>query len=191
MQIVGGQFRNRKLVTPKGDSTRPTSGMLRETLFNICQQSIIDARFLDLCAGSGAVGLEALSRGAKEATFVENNREALKCIHQNIATLQVQGATHIIPAEALRALKQFAERKAQFDLIYVDPPYQTEEEISLAQQILLAIDQHQLLAANGTLFIEEAHANRHVLEETFLQNLILEKNRKSGKSILYQFIPAI
>src|SRR5437016_10865163 len=95
MRIIAGEFKKAKILTPKGDATRPTQGRLREAVFNICQHEIIGANFLDICAGSGAMGLEALSRNAKSATFIDNSREAVQTISDNIKNFQLESKTKV------------------------------------------------------------------------------------------------
>ena len=90
LRVLGGKFRGRLLQSPRGSQTRPTTSMLRKAVFDILQNSIEDFRFLDLFAGSGAMGIEALSRGAKHATFVESHKDALRCINANLATLKLE-----------------------------------------------------------------------------------------------------
>lgn len=123
MRISGGEFGGRTLRTPKGESTRPTSGMVRESLFNILAPRIADARFLDLFAGCGSVGLEALSRGAAFAEFVEKGRPALDCLRGNIATLGVTEQTSVLPVPVERALDQLARSGERFDIVFLDPPF--------------------------------------------------------------------
>jgi 16S rRNA (guanine(966)-N(2))-methyltransferase RsmD len=116
-------MRGHRLRTTKGRTTRPTSDRVREALFNILGGRVIDSRFLDLFAGSGAVGLEALSRGAREAVFIENNRQALACLHANLVAVGFQDQGRIMPVDARRALVDLAARDCIFDLVYIDPPY--------------------------------------------------------------------
>ena len=146
LRIIGGYFKGRILKAPKGPSTRPTQGMLRESVFNICQNEIQEARFLDLFAGSGAMGLEALSRGANHVTMVESNGKALAAIRENIALLQVASKTTIVPLDALQAIKKLS---SPFEIIYVDPPYSKP-----ASSYIEAILKSDLLVPNGTLFLE-------------------------------------
>lgn len=154
MRIIGGAYRNRLLKAPKGDTTRPTLAILRKALFDIVQAHIVDASFLDLFAGSGLIGLEALSRGAAHATFVENEPAALHAIKENIKTLHVEKQTSILPFDALRALRTLAKKAKAFDIIYIDPPYHLIESSSILDNLLLFIDAHTLLAQGGLLFIE-------------------------------------
>ncbi|KYH32497.1 16S rRNA (guanine(966)-N(2))-methyltransferase RsmD [Neomoorella mulderi] len=123
LRIIAGQARGRRLRTPKGRATRPTSDRVREALFNILGARVIDSLFLDLFAGSGAVGLEALSRGARKAVFVENDRQALACLAANLAATGFKDKAQIIAADARRALAHLAGRGLVFDLVFSDPPY--------------------------------------------------------------------
>jgi 16S rRNA (guanine966-N2)-methyltransferase len=178
MRIIGGKFRQRLLVTVKGDKVRPTTGQLRETLFNICQHTIVGARFLDLFAGSGAIGLEALSRGALHATFVEKDRSALAVIKKNIAALHVEEHASVYRLDVFEALQRLSTHKEQYDLIYVDPPY-GEGYSSL---ILDFLDRHPLLTEGGFLFIEDIEFPLPPLDR-----LTLQRKRKVGNAQLYTF----
>jgi 16S rRNA (guanine966-N2)-methyltransferase len=106
-----------------GLTVRPTSDRLRETLFNILAPRIEGSRFLDICAGSGAVGIEALSRGASEATFVDSSRSACSVIEANLQTLGIEREATVVNRDALAALKRFAEESGRFDIAFLDPPY--------------------------------------------------------------------
>lgn len=176
--IVGGKFKKRALVAPKTDRVRPTTSQLRETLFNICQQMIEGAEFLDIFAGSGAMGLEALSRGASHVTFVEKNAAALSAIKKNIQTLQVHKETTLYSCDVFKALQQLHERQKKFDLIYADPPYGE----GFTAPLLEFLDRHSLLREEGALFIEDA-----LVEVPPLKNLVLYNQRKAGRAQLYAF----
>ena len=184
MHIIGGQFRRHALVTPKGDTTRPTSGKLREAVFNMCQHSVADAIFLDVCAGSGAMGLEALSRGAKEAIFIEHNKAAAAVIHTNIKKLQVEKDSRLITKDALTGLETLVKEKKVIDLCYIDPPYHQEK---LIFNLLTFFDQHtDLLHPDGTLFVEDAYDTKH--EDLNFSSLKLSDTRKFGDSKLYIYL---
>lgn len=156
LRIIGGALRNRLLKTPKGEQTRPTLAVMRKAVFDILQSQIEDARFLDLYAGSGAMGLEALSRGAAHATFVESHRNAFRCIEENTRLLEVQDQCTLLSYDVLLALKKMAKEGKHFDIVYVDPPYAPAAKLRLHQEILLFFDTHPLLNAGGRLFLEEA-----------------------------------
>src|SRR5258707_6871086 len=125
LRIIAGEFKGRRLKAPTGRSVRPTADRVREAWFSILQQSIPDARVLDLFAGSGALGFEALSRGAVSVDFVETSKASLAAIRDNATTLNVGDRVTIHRSDALR----FAERlqPAQYDVAFADPPYPTDE----------------------------------------------------------------
>jgi 16S rRNA (guanine(966)-N(2))-methyltransferase RsmD len=130
MRIIAGTFRSRTLEAPHGRSTRPTSDRLRETLFNVLAPRIEGAALLDLYAGSGAVGLEAISRGAAQVVFVERAPAALKALHANLAKLGIRGGFRVDPGKvgaALRKLEKSAG-STQFDIVFLDPPYEEAAE---------------------------------------------------------------
>ncbi|MCC5832395.1 MAG: 16S rRNA (guanine(966)-N(2))-methyltransferase RsmD [Chlamydiales bacterium] len=175
MQIIGGKHKKRKLYAPKTTEVRPTSAQLRETVFNICQQQIEGARFLDLFAGSGAIGLEALSRGAAHTTFVERGRPALAAIKRNLSLLGEQERATLIAGDVLA---QIPLLNGPFDLIYIDPPYGK----GLGAKALEAIDAHKTLAEGGTVFIEDSS-----FEEPSLKRLVLKHKRQVGRATLFEY----
>lgn len=179
MRITGGALKNHPLIAPKGTKTRPTSDKLRQSLFNICQHYVEGAHFLDLFAGSGAVGIEALSRGAASATFIEKERLAANALRKNLQNLNLSSPSTLLIGDVLTLLKKLKGKT--FDLIYVDPPY----EKGLQEKTLLLIDTLDLLAPDGLLFLEESGA--HPLSLPPLKSLALQKERKVGSTLLYQF----
>src|SRR3989454_8639637 len=134
MRVIGGIHRGRRLGTVCGLAVRPTSDRLRETLFNILTPQIQGSRFLDICAGSGAVGIEALSRGASEVTFIERSRQACAVIEANLASLGITEAT-IIKHDAAASLKKLAREAAEFDVVFFDPPYASEIYAEVMNQL--------------------------------------------------------
>jgi 16S rRNA (guanine966-N2)-methyltransferase len=125
MRVIGGEFRSRRLKTLPGMDTRPTPDRLRETLFDVLAARIEGAVFLDAYAGSGAVGIEALSRGAQRAIFIERSRGAVGVIHENLRALGVEGRAQVIAAKAATALARTAA-----GIVFLDPPYERESEYS-------------------------------------------------------------
>lgn len=186
MHIVAGTLKNRRIKTPKGSETRPTMGIVREALFNICQHSIEGAFFLDLFAGSGAMGIEALSRGAKQAVFIDASRESIRCIAENLAHLELTERSQVLQGDVLEKLHALERLQKVFDIIYVDPPYEDcQEGLKLSQKTLVAIDRGPFLREGGLLFIEGPHPfNLHV---EGLQSLVLEKERRMGRTTLQQY----
>lgn len=122
MRIIAGSRRSLPLKAPKGMDTRPTQDRTKETLFNVIQNDVYGSRFLDLFAGSGGIGLEALSRGADRAVFVENAREAIGCIKENIRFTRFEDRTVLMECDVMTALKRLEGQEA-FDIIFMDPPY--------------------------------------------------------------------
>jgi 16S rRNA (guanine966-N2)-methyltransferase len=132
MRIVAGKYRSRILRSLKGNALRPTSDRLRETLFNVLGPNVSGSRFLDVFAGTGAVGIEAISRGALEVVFIENHIPAATLIRRNLASLEIQNGAQVLPLDALRALEKLAARhkptSAPFDFVFVDPPYAEKDQ---------------------------------------------------------------
>ena len=118
MRVIAGTARGRSLVTPSGNHTRPTTDRIKETLFNMIQYDVRDSRFLDLFSGSGGIAIEALSRGAKEAVLVENNREALSCIRQNIDKIGFENVSKVMPMDVMQALRRLDQSGQPFDIIF-------------------------------------------------------------------------
>ena len=156
MRIAGGEFRGRMLDAPKGLDVRPTQDRVREALFSMLQNDIPGVRFLDLFAGSGGVGLEALSRGAAVATFVESSLRSLACIARNIAALKVEHRCRVVRADVYGWIG--GSGAGEFDIAYADPPYAEGAAHGYSGML-------QSLAANGIvrsdgLFIAEMRQNQ-------------------------------
>ena len=164
MRVIAGHYRSRILEAPRGLDTRPTSDRLRETLFNVLAPRIEGAVFLDLYAGSGAVGIETLSRGAQESIFVEQADAANRVIRGNLAALGIRGGYALEARSASAAIRRLAESGRKVDLAFLDPPYASanEYEVSLS---LLGGGCVGLLA-NGAMVIAE-HEKRRELEERY------------------------
>jgi 16S rRNA (guanine966-N2)-methyltransferase len=150
MRVIAGIYKGRRLKTLEGLSVRPTSDRLRETIFNILTPRIEGARFVDICAGSGAVGIEALSRGAQYVTFIESSLKAARIISENLRNCGIKRNYRMINRDAIRALKNLASEKAQFDVLYFDPPYNSD----IYTPVMWVIAKHHLLAEDGVLIVE-------------------------------------
>lgn len=131
MRVIGGEFRSRRLKTPHGDSVRPTPERLREALFNILAPRIQGAVFLDAYAGSGSVGIEALSRGARHAIFLEKSRPALRALEENIRMLDIAARCEVHSGNAAPVITKF-----EADIVFLDPPYPREKEYALCLEVL-------------------------------------------------------
>lgn len=191
MRIIAGKFRNRSLKSPKGIETRPTSEKLRGAVFNMLQSTIEGSDFLDLFAGSGAMGFEALSRGANRAVFIDSNPEALNAIAKNIESLRVDTIAKLIKGDVFSALKRLDRLQEPFDIIYADPPYMkafpgTTLNDPESIKILKALDESNLLKEGGLLFIEESC--NVPLNDIELSSLAFLKKKSYGSSSLHQFV---
>jgi 16S rRNA (guanine966-N2)-methyltransferase len=166
MRIIAGTFRSRQLKSPKGLTLRPTSDRLRETLFNVLQDRIADSRFVDLFAGTGAIGIEAISRGAKEVIFIENHRPTAELIRKNLDLLEIRSGARVLPIDAIRGLQKLAAEQSAdslaFDIIFLDPPYAAAYEY---EQILAFLGDTPVLNSGGGLVIAE-HRRSFDLPET-------------------------
>lgn len=190
MQIIGGKYKGRTLFSPKGKETRPTSGRLRESFFNICQSYIEEADFLDLFAGSGAMGLEALSRGARSATFVDASKEAVRSIQKNVGSLGVEQQCAVMAGQVFQLLDYLGRQKKQFHIIFADPPYNTRVEFGgverlISEHLIEMIDKGDLLLPGGKLFVEEAA--RCPIKMGELKQLAAHAPRKFGDTLLYGY----
>ncbi len=159
MRIIAGRLRSRRLDSPPGMEVRPTSDRLRETLFNILAPKLQDARFLDLFAGTGAVGIEAVSRGAREAVLVEENKRAARVIRENIKSLGIESEATVIEQDAAKAIRTIS---GTFELIFLDPPYSSHGEY---ERCLTALSQSALLT-DGSVVVAE-HEKRFLPAEQF------------------------
>jgi len=163
MRIIAGTFRSRQLKPLKKLEVCPTSDMLRETLFNILGPRIAGSRFLDLFAGTGAVGIEAVSRGAAFVAFVERHQPAARLIGENLALLGISEGVRLVTSDVLAAIAKLnAERSAPFDFIFLDPPYANEQDY---RSTLGALEKSAMLAASGTIIAE--HRKSFLLPATF------------------------
>ena len=177
MRIAGGEFRGRVLSAPPTAAMRPTQDRVREALFSILAPEIAGADFLDLFAGTGAVGLEALSRGARRATFVESNRRHLAVLNANVSALGVAGRAEVVAADAYRWIA--ARTGGGFSIAFADPPYALGEEHGYAS-VLKALAENGVVRAGG-LFVAEMTAVQRS-EETPGWELL--RDRTYGKTRL-------
>jgi len=150
MRIIAGKFKGRVIEMPK--AIRPTSDKVREALFEILKGRIQGARFLDLYCGSGAMGIEAFSRGAERVTLVDNNFKCISTLKKNLLSLDIldSSSINIYDKDAIMALKGFREKSETFDIIFLDPPYHEET----AKNTLIAISNYDILARNAVIVVE-------------------------------------
>jgi 16S rRNA (guanine(966)-N(2))-methyltransferase RsmD len=155
MRVIAGTYKSRILKSLKGLALRPTSDRLRETLFNVLTPDIAGSRFIDLFAGTGAIGIEALSRGAAEVIFIENHAPASTLIRRNLESLDINTGVTVLAVDALRGLAMLAAKKSTgapgFNHIFLDPPYAAAEDYTHVLEFLGAAD---LLAPGGIVIAE-------------------------------------
>lgn len=150
MRVIAGSARSVPLITPKGLETRPTSDQIKETLFNMLQGYVEGSSFLDLFAGSGQIGVEALSRGADFAAFVEKSDEAVKCIKANVDKTKFTDKALILKMEVLSGIRALELEKKKFDIVFVDPPYNQ----GLEQGILNSLMTSRILDEDVIIIVE-------------------------------------
>ncbi len=167
MRIVGGEYKGRTLVEFSGDDIRPTADKVRESLFNILQFKVYGSRFLDLFSGTGAMGIEALSRGAKEVVFNDASKKSLQVLNKNLEKIKVDKKYSITNLDACRFLENNRE---PFDIIYIDPPYKSGLGLKALENI------SNSLAEDGVIIYEE--------EQPFsgeIAGLVVTDQRKYGR----------
>lgn len=152
MRVIAGKARRIQLKTPKGLNTRPTSDRIKETLFNIINSYLNDIRFLDLFSGSGAIGIEALSRGAKHATFVDKDRNSVNCIKENLITTKLMDAAEIINSDVIKAISLLESKDYIYNLVFVDPPY----NMNIEKEILIVLENSNIINSDSIIIIESS-----------------------------------
>ena len=181
MRILAGTLHNREIIIPSSGTIRPTSSKLRGQVFNICQGGIEGGYALDLFAGSGAMGIEAISRGACHCTFVEENRQAVSILKENLSRLQLASVTKILPFDVFKALHTLFSTQAPFSFVYIDPPYSIIEPL---QGLLQTIDTLLPMTPGAFVFLE---TRKKAFTPPPLSTLPLISHRTSGDSDLWHF----
>lgn len=187
MRVIAGSARRLLLSVPEGKDTRPTTDRIKETLFNILQFDLVDQDILDLFAGSGALGIEALSRGAKRAVFCDSGKKALACIEQNIARCHFQEQALVYGGDFHSALRSLEGKDYHFGIVFLDPPYGED----LAKEALRRLVKSSMVGKD-TVFVVEA-----ALEEDFSEleeegyQILREKLYKTNKHIFLRLQEAV
>ncbi len=180
MRVIAGSARRLNLVTPKGMDTRPTGDKIKETLFNILSPYLYGIDFLDLYAGSGGIGIEALSRGAAGAVFIEKNKEAVSCIKKNLATTHFEDRADVICSDVCAALYNLTPKRA-YGIVFMDPPYGQGLE-----QPTLSVLANSKIIDEDTLIIVESNTDT---DFTFAQKLGFDVTRiKRYKNNMHVFM---
>ncbi|OAT81833.1 16S rRNA (guanine(966)-N(2))-methyltransferase RsmD [Desulfotomaculum copahuensis] len=182
MRVIAGTARGRRLKAPRGWPGRPTADRVKEALFNILAARVPGSSFLDLFAGTGNVGIEALSRGAERAVFVEKDGRAVRAIEENLAATGLEGRAQVLKRDMPAALAEMAGRNC-FDLIFVDPPYGR----ALEKKALDLIGGNGLLASGGWVIVESG--KREILPRE-AAGLILFRQERYGDTMLSLYVPA-
>lgn len=177
MRVIAGTARHLKLKTMEGMNTRPTTDRIKETLFNMLSFHVEGSCFLDLFSGSGGIGIEALSRGAKEAVFVENNRKAANCIRDNLKFTRLEERALLMEEDVMSALNFLEDQGKTFDYIFMDPPYGKLFE----KQALCFLDHSSLCNENTTIIVEsDFETDFGYLDQTGF-HVVREKIYKTNK----------
>jgi 16S rRNA (guanine(966)-N(2))-methyltransferase RsmD len=164
MRVIAGEFRSRQLQTPRGVATRPTSDKLRETLFNVLGAGVAGAKFVDLYAGSGAVGIEAISRGAEFVWFAEKAPAAVAAIRANLRALKIAGGYALEDRGVAKLLASLVKAARVVDVVFLDPPYEAVDEYKRTMEFF---GEHAAeVLAEGAVVIAE-HAKKQALAEQF------------------------
>jgi len=180
VRVIGGILKGRRLQICRAKSLRPTSGKIREAIFDILAPLLVGGSVLDLYAGTGSFGVEALSRGMDKAVFVEHDPIIISFLKKNITYCQLGNETEIIGVPVSKGLKILKSRKEQFELIFLDPPYQEK----LAGKTLLEISEANLVTPDSVVIVE--HSSKEILERVY-GGLKMDDQRKYGQSLVSFF----
>lgn len=179
MRVIAGTARRLLLKTLEGRELRPTTDRLKETLFNMINQELFDCLFLDLFAGSGGIGIEAISRGAKMAVFVEHNREAADCIRDNLRSTRLENEGLVMNCDVLTGLKRLEAKGFVFDFVFMDPPYGK----GLERPVLKYLSESRLIGGDTVLIAEEELLTDFSYAASFGYCCKKEKLYKSNKHV--------
>lgn len=180
MRVISGLRKGHRLNSPKGMDTRPTEDKVKESLFNILGNIDADAIVLDLFGGSGSIGIEFLSRGAKACYFVDISSKSIAAIKENLIHTKFTESATVIKSDALRAIKHFNSKKIKFDYIYLDPPFRHKE---LLYGVIKSIDEHDIIANRGMLIVE--HEKELILEDEILKFKKNDERRYGNKTMTF------
>lgn len=180
MRVIAGTAKRLQLKTVKGMDTRPTTDRIKETLFNILQNDMTNCRFLDLFSGSGAIGIEALSRGADSAVFVENSKEAVQCIKENLMFTKLADSGIVMESSVLTAISILESQKKKFDIVFMDPPYNNNIE----KEVLNRIKSSDIIHEDTIIIVEAALNTEFSYVSSMGYEIIKEKKYKTNKHII-------
>ena len=181
MRVIAGSARSLKLKTLEGLDTRPTTDRIKETLFNIIGPTVYDSIFLDLFSGSGGIGIEALSRGAKEAVFVENNPKAMKCVKDNLKFTRLESKALTLTTDVMNALYRL-EGEMIFDIIFMDPPY----DRGMERKVLEYLSGSDLVYDDTTIIVEASKETDFSYADQLGFSIVREKIYKTNKHVFIE-----
>ena len=182
MRVIAGKAKRISLAAPPGMDTRPTTDRIKETLFNMLQSSLADSLFLDLYAGSGAIGIEALSRGARQAVFVEQDRAAIRCIKENLERTRLAEEAVVCQAEVLKEIRRLEQDGLVFDIIFLDPPYRKGEE----ERVLRCLSRSTIVDKETLLVVEAARETAFDYVEELGFIMLKRKEYKTNQHVYFQ-----
>lgn len=177
MRVIAGKCKRLILNTIPGDNTRPTTDRIKETLFNMINEEVVDSDFLDLYAGSGQIGIEALSRYARHATFVDNNKKAIECINNNLMKCSLEDEADVINSNCLSALKRFDADS--YDIIFLDPPYNKGYE----REVLEYLSESNILRKDGLIIVEADLKSDFSYVEELSFTIVRDKKYKTNRHL--------
>ncbi len=180
MRVISGLRKGHRLNSPKGMDTRPTEDKVKESLFNILGYIHGDSIVLDLFGGSGSIGIEFLSRGAKECYFVDNSAKSIAAIKENLIHTKLIESAIVMKSDAIKAIKHLESNEISFDYIYLDPPFRQED---LLFNVLTTLNDYPILSDQGRLIIE--HERELVLEDTISDFNKIDERRYGSKTITF------
>ncbi len=184
MRVIAGKARRTLLKTPEGFDTRPTTDRTKETLFNILQGDLADSSFLDLFSGSGAIGIEALSRGASFAVFSDISKAAVDCIKANIKATHMEGQTQVFQKDAIATIKTMESIGKVFQIIFMDPPYHCNYE----KEIILMLEHSNIIDEDTIIVVEASLETKFDYLEESRFRVYKEKEYKTNKHVFIEVI---
>lgn len=179
MRVISGSARRTNLVTPVGLNTRPTTDRIKETLFNMINNQLYDCIFVDLFSGSGAIGIEALSRGAKASYFVENNKAAINCINENLKKTHLENNAYVIENDVLDGIRILDNKNIKADIIFMDPPYNNQFE----KDVIKVLSNSNIIDENTTIIVEVSLETKPDYLDDYGFDLIKRKDYKTNSHI--------
>lgn len=179
MRVIAGTARSIQLKTLEGLDTRPTTDRIKETLFNILQMDIQGSRFLDLFSGSGAIGIEALSRGAVSCALVDNSRRACECIRENLEKTHLKDKAIVMETDVITAINRLNSKKSVYDIVFMDPPYSLEIEAA----VLDTLNNSKIIDEYSLIIIEAVRDRDFGFSDDCGFEIIREKIYKTNKHV--------